>query len=387
MANTVVNTTRYADRAQMYLRSALVSEAVCSSKFEAELRPGQTIDFPYRSTVRIQDRSPSTDLTIDSFTDTSDTYTISQSKSATANVDSLQQLLSYELDPQGALEDEIGYQLANNIDQYVISTGLSGAYETIAAGTLSASTVFETLTETTAVLSRNRALMGRSFAIVDPDFIATLANSDKSNGFNLADETLIQGYRGPTSAGFLMYESNNLPFSVTLTLAVNPTAGDTFTLQGKTWEFVANGTAAAAGEISIGGNAAATQAIVVNAINGTGTPGASTYIDFSTDDRRELLNAQVSSSAFSANVATITGYGKLSASGSFTSGSNLFGTETKQLLCGKFGAIDLTVQSAPKIDIRYPEANTSVNIIGETQYGAGVFSRFSRSLVKLTANA
>lgn len=387
MANTVVNTTRYANRAQMWLRSALVAEAVCSSKFESVLRPGQTIDFPYRSTVRIQDRSPSTNLTIDDFTDTSDTYTISQSKAATSNVDDLQQLLSNQMDPQGDLESEIGYQLANNIDQYVIATGLAGAYETVAGGTLSASNVFETLSSVTATLSRNKALMGRSYAIVDPDFVATLANSDKANGFNLADETLVNGYRGPTSAGFMIYESNNLPFSVTLTLAVNPTANDTFSLQGKTWTFVANGTAAAAGEISIAGSAAGTQAIVVNAINGTGTPGASTYIDFSTDDRRELLNAQVSSSSFSANVATITGYGKLSASGTFASGSNLFGTETKQILCGKYGAVDLTIQSAPKIELRYPEANTSVNIIGETQFGAGVFTRYARSLVKLTANA
>lgn len=388
--NTVIETTRYANKAQMYLRSALVSEAVCSSQFAAELHPGKTINFPYRSTVRVQDRTPSTNLTIDPFVDTADTYSIDQSKAATANIDDYQQLLSNDLEPQGWLEDNIGYELANNIDQYVISTGLAGSYATIAGGTLSASNVFELLSSTTAELSRNKALIGRSFAIVDPDFVATLANSDKANGFNLADETLIQGYRGPTSAGFLIYESNNLPYSVTLTMAATPTAGDTFEIQGKLFEFVANGTAAAAGEISLGtgGTALAdTQASTRAAINGTGTPGASNYIDLSTYDRRDLLNSQVSCSAFSANVATITGYGKLSSTASFNSASNLFGTETKQLLCGKFGAIDLTVQEAPKIEVRYPEANTSINIIGETQFGAGVFENYSRSLVKITANA
>lgn len=41
---------------------------------------------------------------------------------------------------------------------------------------------------------------------------------------------------------------------------------------GVKFTFVANGTATLPGDISIGGNAAATTAIITNAINGAGTP-------------------------------------------------------------------------------------------------------------------
>lgn len=390
MANTVINPTIYANKTQMYLRSSLVGESIARSQFKADLYPGKTIEFPYATTTRIQNYSYSTDLTIDPTVSTTNTYSIDQVKAATANFDPLQNLVSNDMNIEDSVADEMGYQLSRNIDQYILQTGINGALNTVAGGTLSASNMFETLTSVGATLSRARARTGVRVAVLDPDRCAVLANTDKANGFNTADAALRNGYVGNTAAGFRVYMSNDLPYSVVLSVETNPTAGDTFTIFGKTFTFRANGTASVAGDISLGtgGSALAdTQAIIEDAINGTGSPGASTYIDLGTDDRRELLNAQISCGTFSSDDATITCYGKMAPSETFTAANNLFGTETVSFLLGVMGAIDVTVQAVPDIEVNKEPKNRSHNLIGTTQFGAGVFYRDKASLVKLTANA
>lgn len=388
--NTVINPTKFANTTQLFLRSSLVAEMVCRSQFKGDLYPGRTINFPYVSTSRVQDYSYSTDLVIDPSVFTADTYAIDQVKAGTANFDPLQNMQSADMNAEDLVADEIAYQLARNIDQYALQLGVDNAGNTVTGGSLGAGNMFETLTSINATLSRSRARSGTRFVILDPDRIATLANADKASGFQVSDVTLRNGFVGETSAGFRVFSSNDLPYSVTLTIETNPTAGHTFTLLGKTWTFRANGTAAAAGDISLGtgGTALAdTQANVRAAINGTGTPGASTYIDFSDDDRNELLNAQVSAAAFSSDDCVITSYGKMAPSETMTGTNNAFGTETVSLLAGVMGAIDLTIQSIPEIEVNKEPKNKSYNLIGTTQFGGGVFFRDQKSLVVLNANA
>ncbi len=389
MANSVINTTRYAKRAQENLRTNLVMEQLCSSQFRADLRPGKTIDFPERSQTRLQNYSYSTDLTIDPYQEVSSSYSIDQVKAVTANIDPLQVLTGFDLDPEGGLSDDMGYQMSRNIDQYAITTGLSGSFSTVAAGAVGAGNQAELFNALFARLTTQRARQGVRYGVVPPELAAVIANSNTANGFSLADAALKNGYAGDNAQGFRIYVSQETPYTVSLTLSVLPTVGETITLKGYTWTYVANGTATDPGDISIGTGGAAladTQASTRAAINGTGTPGASNYIDLPTNSRRDLANAQVSCSAFSGDVASITSFGSLMPSESFTSGSNVFGTNVGQALFGVQGVIDLTVQAAPRIIVTQPEANISQNLIGVTQFGAGVFSLDQPSLLKLTFN-
>ncbi len=387
MANTIINPTIFSQDVQLFLRSSLVAEAVCRSQFRGDLYPGKTINYPYASTVRVQNYAYSTDMTIDPTTFTSDSYSIDQVKGATFNFDRFQNMVSTSMDWMGQLADEMGYELSNNIDQYALQTGINGALNTVAGGTLSASNMFEALTSSRATLGNARAGAGTYYAIIDFNRAATLANVDKANGFNLADAALRNGYVGDTAAGFKVFVSNNLPYAVSLTMATQPTAGDTITIKGVTWTFVAAGTAAAAGEVALGADVAATKVILVNAINGTGTPGAATYIDFDADTRRTLMNSQLTAATFSGDVSAITGYGILNPAETFTSANNFFGTSTFSMLLGVMGSIDLTVQAEPEILETQEPKNASKNVLGFTQYGAGVFYRDKAKLLKLTANA
>ena len=77
-----------------------------------------------------------------------------------------------------------------------------------------------------------------------------------------------------------------------MTLAAQPTSGDTFTLGEKVYTFVPEGTANADGEVGIGADLAGAQANVVAAINGS--------------DGHNTAHSTVSIAAFAANDAVIT---------------------------------------------------------------------------------
>ena len=106
------------------------------------------------------------------------------------------------------------------------------------------------------------------------------------------------------------------PATGALTMAVQPTAGDTITIGEKTYIFVPNGTDTADGEVSIGVDLTGAQAALVAAVNGT--------------DEFNSQNEDVKMAAFVADVATLEAivagvYGNtITTTSTFTSESNLF---------------------------------------------------------------
>jgi hypothetical protein len=108
--------------------------------------------------------------------------------------------------------------------------------------------------------------------------------------------------------------------SGTLTLAAQPTNGDTMTIGTKTYIFVPVGTANADGEISIGADLPAAKLNVVAAINGT--------------DDISPPHPAVTASAFSANNCTITALiggtigNAIATTETFTAGTNVFAAAT-----------------------------------------------------------
>lgn len=375
---------------QDYLNAMLVAQKICNVKCEAYLAYGDQVNFPYMSDVRVQDYTPGTELTIDSYTATQDSLIVNRSKTATAYIDPQEQRQAIA-DYAPVLARQSAFQLSQNIDQDVISTGINAASSDLfsSSTSLTAADMVALMTNAKARLFRNNATGAPMFALIDPEREALISQSFVANGFNDADRALRNGFAG-ASGGFNVYTTNNLPYSQLLTVDTNPTAGDTVTIAGVTWTFVANGTATNAGEISLGTGGAAlttTQANLRNAVNGTGTPGASTYIDTSTDNRRLYQNSQVAMAAFSSDDAVITAYGRISGAETFTAGSNVFGTETTKLLFGIEGAISLAIQMQPNLRIKEEPRMLGQNYITHTLYGTKVFTRDARRLVKASINA
>ena len=374
-------------KVQAFLNQRLVATGIARTEFRTQLRSGQTIDFPYTTDMRVQTYTPGTDLTIDTNTATSDTMDIDQSRASTFTLDPNGRAQAEDKTVNALMANQASFRIASDIDQKLLKEGIDNAGNTVTGGSLDANTIYKKMTDALASLQRSSA-EGTKFAVLDPERVALLAQSEVANGFNVADNALMNGFVGNSQAGFKVYMSNNLPTSVAYTMDTINTAGKTFTVAGVTWTFVADGTATNAGEISIEANIGENQATFLLAINGTGTPGASTYIDVSVENRRKMQNAGISAGAFSgSDVSTITGFGKLNASTDSADGNNALGTETGSLLLGDVGAISLGMQINPTMaSAPLPKRPMETNYAIHTLFGKNVFHRDEDRLVDMTIN-
>lgn len=385
MANSIsaLNPENWKPIIQDYLNNMLVSMDIANTKCVPYLNDGDAVNFPYVSDVRVQDMTQGTDLDIDDISATQDTLTVNQSRAVTFQMHPVQEKQAkakYGMD----LAFQSAYQLRNDIDQQVIESGVDNAATALesAAVTTSASSIYQYMTEARSSLVRSNAGDGEHFAVMPPEEVAKLEQSFVANGFVLGDKTLERGFQGMVN-GFKVYSSNNTPTSVVHTIADQPANGDTFTVFGVTWTWVTDGTATNPGELNIGANVADARAIYLTAINGTTPPSAGDYVDVSTADRRTLSNAGASAAAFSGNNSTLSGYGKIAPSETYTSANNVFGDESTSVLFGRMGAISLGLQMNPELYIRDQEKNIGRNYITHTLYGVATFERDKQRLVKL----
>ncbi len=387
MANTIdaLNPENWKPIVQDYLNNMLVGMDIANTKCVPYLSDGDAVNFPYVSDVRVQDMVQGTDLTIDDISATQDTLTVDQSRAVTFQIHPVQEKQArakYGMD----LAYQAAYQLRNDIDQAVISSGVFGAATALesAAVTTSASTIYEYMTEARSTLVRANAGDGEHFAVMPPEEVAKLEQSFVANGFALGDKTLERGFQGSVN-GFKVYASNNTPTSVDLTMGTNPTNGDTITIAGVTFTFVSV-IGAAAGNVLIGANAGETQGHLKEAINGSGTGVGVDYVEISVNNRRKLQNLDLECDTFAANVGEITAYGKISPTETFTAAANVFGTEKTTVLFGRMGAISLGLQMEPELYIRDQERNIGRNYITHTLYGVKTFERDTERLVTLPVN-
>jgi hypothetical protein len=385
---SVLNPANWRPIVQDFLNNILIATDIANTQVREELVDGDTVNFPQMSDLRVQDYAQGTDLTIDTLNASQSQLLINQSRAVTMAIDPVQEKQAkakYAI----TMAKQAAFRLANDIDKQLLSNGVTYAGTSTSGGTLTTPTLLSAMNDQYAKLFRKNATDGEVFAVLDAERRSLLTQTFIANGFVQADSSLQHQFQG-YAAGFKVYVSNNLPSTAILTIDTNPTAGNTITLYGVTWTIVANGTATLAGDISLGGNIGATQPIIVNAINGTGTPGASTYIEVATDDRRILQNNGVSSTSFgtpAANKITVTASGKIGASVTMTAATNIVVSETTSLLFGKVGAISLGMQMMPNLYIREEPKQLARNYITHTLFGTKVFSRDANRLSKLIINA
>lgn len=170
-----------------------------------------------------------------------------------------------------------------------------------------------------------------SSVVVDGETVTV--NNPLKNGTDVY-EFLADATQSKTSAGNIAVniEPHTVHAARNLTVAVQPTVGDTMTIGTKVYTFVQDGTANADGEISIGNDLAEAQVNIEDAING--------------DDGFNIPHPLVGCGNFSTNVAAITAYvggvagNSIATTETFTSGSNVFAGATLT------GGTDCTAQNA-----------------------------------------
>ena len=261
--------------------------------------------------------------------------------------------------------------------------------------TLAAGNTYSAITGLSRVLGEANAFNTKAL-FIDNAIYERLKLEDVLDSTDLGLQMRLNG-QITTIDGFKLLLTNNLPHVRVLTLDTNPANTETFLLTGKeqdvttvegykdrvvTFTIVTNGTAANPGEISLGGSLAVTQAIIIDAINGTGTPGASTYIELALADRQALQNAliKVPNTAFdAAEKITIQSAGDLDPSETFGDVTNIFGADAVLMFATDMEAINFVAQM-DQIKVTDQEGGFSTNILQEKVYDGIVLDENNKGL-------
>lgn len=323
------------------------------------------------------------DITESNFTITKESLTISDTFQINQRIDDIEEV-QYNRNLQSDVAMRIAEGQAIKQDKYVatmVKDAVSAnKFNETTPLAISASNSLTTVEELRVALeNQNVNVNGTDVGLfLDPRFCSFLrqgnwlSNTEKGAGIN------IDGYLGRCS-GMNIYQTTLLPNVVNLTMDTIPTAGNTMTINGITWTFVASGTAANPGEISIGANVAAAQANTVLAINGTGTPGATTYIDVSAANRTILKNIDISMTSFTSNVASIYANTTITVSETFTPATDVFGTVAKIGFAICKGAIH-TAYQLNKMKVTDAPLGFRSNLLGEMVAGRKVFTQNAKRI-------
>ncbi len=177
-------------------------------------------------------------------------------------------------------------------------------------------------------------------AVFGPRTVAKLRRAKADRESRLGDSTLENGVVGPWM-GWTVVENNNLPWSATLTIATQPTDGDTVTIAGVTFTYKTTlGTTA--GNVLIGADAAAARANLEKAVEKASGAGTN-YVEISARDRF-MLTRKRRVACSSAQAMAFTGYGDISVSETLTATADVWSAQKVKSAFMIRGAIDMVLQ-------------------------------------------
>ena len=165
---------------------------------------------------------------------------------------------------------------------------------------------------------------GMPVAIISPQVYQALVLYLGGKTTVLGDKVSVSGHAGAFMS-FNIFVSNQTPSSIALSLATQPSDGDTFTINGLTFTFKTTlGTTG--GNILIGGSAAAAQANLIAALAAPFTTTANYYAQTNNVTNQNKL-ANITCTAFASNLATIYqgGIGSLLVTIGQNTGANVWG--------------------------------------------------------------
>ena len=375
---------------EVFLKES-VALGIANVELRAELKDGDTLHKPYMGYPRVQSYTKGADISVKDLSATDDYLTVSTAKVASFYVDEIDRVQNkYDVIQEAASIAQ--RQLNNALDQAVFAeyanagTTLTAADLGEAAGgiVLTTANVPSVFTAASRVLnSKNRTSMDR-FALIGPRMFETLQNYVGGRETAFGD---MVGANGALSNrfGFGLRLSNNLPFTATLTTSAAIADAETVTIAGVTFTFK-DTTTAVAGQVYSGGSDADTTAQLVAAINGTGTPGSTTYVELSAENRQKLESAGIVAVDHTTYL-TISGYGDIAVSETMGQAANVWSAQYSYSLVGINKAIDLVSQITPSVVFRPAELRLGQYVHPYMLYGKKTFSRNANSLVAVKFDA
>lgn len=210
----------WANMLQPPLRKSLVSGVVTNSRFEPNLRKGDTFHYSYFSgDNEVVDYSEFTSITgHEKMETTDDTLVVDKQPLLRKVIDNVEELYT-NVSAQVELADEAAYKLKDYIDQDVLMHILD-ANITLNSGdikTIDTTNVINLMTDARKVLRQNNVEEnGDWIAILPAEIAEQIELKATDTGMNVADSAFRNGYAGDF-VGFKIYLSNNLPDMIEIT--------------------------------------------------------------------------------------------------------------------------------------------------------------------------
>lgn len=410
--NTMTFKTVFSAEYQMSHYKEPVYQILADTRLESDLTKGQTIARSYASDVQVNDMGADGSYSTQAIVDTQETLVINKEKEASIYIKKLDELQAHL-----PLKQKYGRKLANalinQIDGDVLLAMYQGAGTTLDDGsfsgtsgngfTVTATNVATVFTTAMQKLRLKNVVYNKRFqggiklevpegmpvATISPEILSYIELYLGGKDTLLGDETSRNGYSG-YFMGFNIFVSNALAWTATLELPTIPTAADTITINGVTLTAAANGAATNAGDFSISTTNDLAGANLAALINGTGTPGASTYIELSAANRRLLKNITATYTASTDKLTLVSsGWGTVVVSETLTPAGDIWTTTAQQLhvLFSLSKSCSLVVQKDPSLEENFVSGKIGRDYIAWTVYGIKVFVDQAPQIVQLAVNS
>ena len=398
MANdlTAFNPQYWATEMQQIFFKENVAIALANTGLRDELPFGTVLNKPYRSHARVTNYTKGTDITIADRSSGNETLTVNTAKITPFYVDDLdKQQNKWDMAAKYAAD---GMRLLNNVLDQAVLAEYSNATSTVYAGDIGESGATTAIALTQANVQKVFSASARKldqldiptanrFAAVGPRIMETLRlyNAGRETGFG---ETVADNGVVGTRFGFKLFQTNNLPFTATLTTSAAIANAETVTINGCTFTFV-DSMVGTAGTVYSGGNDADTTAQLVAAINAcsTGTEGTGNTYRLPSDANAWKIAKAGIVATDGGTTMTIVGYGDIAVSETMGQGANVWSVQKQYMLAGLIGATDLLVQKAPNVEFRVAEKRLGRYIYPWMNFGKKTFADMADALVAVHLDA
>lgn len=348
---------------------------------------GRKLHRPIFSHPQVGTYTPHSDISFESKTASDEYLEVDTFEYAAEDLDDTENAQTpYDL-PAHSLET-IRRGLLNGVEQKFLSQITNASQSIDSAPVLvSSSNILDILEEAEGKLGSFDAPFETSMRafVAGPRTVAKLRRAKSDRESRLGDSVLENGVVGPWQ-GWTVVQNNNLPYSAVLTMATQPTDGDTVVIAGVTFTFKTT-LGSTAGNVLIGGSADAARANLAAAINDSGTAGTH-YVQLGKNEnfvirRKRRITATNDNDA---DTLTIAGYGDISVSETLTNAANVWGSQTIGSVFMIRGAIDLVIQ-LQKLEMDRKEKGFADLVKGLIGVGAKTFSDGARLMVYMQQDA
>lgn len=368
-----------------------VGVKIADMSFNSLMKRGDTLNRPYRSASNVQVYTRGTDITIDDLTDTNEQLVVNLEYANGFYIDE-HDAIQNKYDAALAYGKDNAIYLSNQVDADILGE-VFNATSTVDDGTiggtawngiaLSTSNVLKVFGAAKKKLRFQNVPLDNAYAVITPEFEDILVQYGIGRDTTMGDGVFTNGYIGKAN-GFELYVSNNTAGSAVLSLATQPTANDTITIEGVTFTFVAS--PSAAWDVDIGNAVDDTRANLAALINAPATT-TSGGVALSTANARKFDACVSAVNSNSAKTLTIKykGVGTLTVSEALTDATDTWtAVKTKQhCLFGIKGSPVCVMQRTPSVVKKEEPKKMWANYLNSVLYGVKTFADNAKQMVNV----